>query len=244
MNLLLLSADEIDAGVARIGGRRARHIAGVLRAEPGQVLRAGIERGPLCRAEVIDASRERATLRVEALAETPPPPTIDLVLAMPRPKVLSRALQTAASLGVRRIDVVNAWRVDKAYLSSKRLEPDALADELRLGCEQGATTWVPEIQVHPLLMPFLDRLDVRGRRPVIAHPGADAPIESVIRPGDRTPVTVAVGPDRGWIDREIASFADLGFSAVCFGAGVLKVEAAVAALLSTIELLQRLDQQL
>jgi len=43
MNLLLLSPDELlPDGTARVQGRRARHVAEVLRAGPGDKLRAGV----------------------------------------------------------------------------------------------------------------------------------------------------------------------------------------------------------
>jgi RsmE family RNA methyltransferase len=65
-------------------------------------------------------------------------------------------------------------------------------------------------------------------------------IESALVPGDPSPVTLAIGPDGGWIDREIASFSELGFAPVSIGSAVLRVEAAVAALLSEVALLRRL----
>ena len=54
------------------------------------------------------------------------------------------------------------------------------------------------------------------------------------------PVTLAIGPEGGWIDRELASLAGLGFRAVRLGAAVLRADTAVAALLAQIDLLRRL----
>ena len=44
--------------------------------------------------------------------------------------------------------------------------------------------------------------------------------------------TVAIGPEGGWIDRELASFEALGFAAVSLGSAVLRVEAALAGVLA------------
>jgi len=242
VNLILIEPGEPVDGEVVLGGRRARHLVEVLRAAPGDRLRAGIVGGARGTAEVIAAAGAEVRLRL-ALDQPPsPPPSVDLVLAVPRPKALSRILETAAALGVGRIDLVNAWRVDKSYLSSRRLAAAALRADLLLGCEQGGTTWLPAIAVHPLLMPFLgDQLPARlsGRRGLIAHPGA-APVEAALPPGAATPLVVAVGPEGGWIQRELDSFAGLGFAAVAIAGPVLRSDAAVAALLAQIDLLRRL----
>ena len=223
--------------------RRARHLREVLRAQPGQVVRAGAIRGRTGRAEVLAASEGRVRLRVALDRPSCPRPPVDLVLAVPRPKVLPRALETAASFGVGRIDLVNAWRVDRSYLGSPRLGGAELTAALRLGCEQGATTWVPEVELHPLLVPFLRAAPARwagATHRVIAHPRAGASIETVIRSGPPAATVIAIGPEGGWIERELESFAALGFTPVSIGVPVLRVDAAVAAILAQVQLLHRL----
>ena len=251
MNLVLLEPPEVGPGNrVEVSGRRARHIRSVLRARAGDELRVGVVRGPVGTARIIELGCDADPVVLETRLDkiAPRPPTIELVLAVPRPKAMSRVLEAAASLGVRRIDLVNAWRVDKSYLSSRRLEPDALSESLRLGCEQGGLTWVPEVAVHSLLVPFLrdelgPRLGLRDTvRRLIAHPRAGVGIESAIPAGDDAPVSVAIGPEGGWVETELASFAELGFEAVSIGPRILRVENAVPVILAVIDLLRRLDR--
>jgi RsmE family RNA methyltransferase len=244
VNLLLLEPDEIDGdGRCRLTGRRARHVLEVLEAEVGARLRAGVVRGGTGEAVVEGVGRGELSVRLGDLSAAPTPPRVSLVLAMPRPKVLARTVQLAASMGVVRIDLVNAWRVDKTHFQSKRAARAALEQDLRLGCEQGATTWVPDLEVHPLLMPFLrDRLPAL-RSPdscaLLAHPHAAVAIETAV-PRGLAPVILGIGPERGWIDREVDSFVERGFRAVALDEHVLRVEAAVAAALAQLALLARL----
>lgn len=245
MNLILIESSEVEGrGVIVLGGRRARHIREVLRAGVGDRLRIGMIRGPTGTGEI---AAMHADGRVDVIAtwkgDAARPPAVDLVLAVPRPKVLARVLQTAACMGVRRIDLVNAWRVDKSYLHSQHLEEGALRHNLLLGCEQGGTTWLPELALHRLLMPFVrgplaER--VRGQNSIIAHPPAERTIEAVVAPGAAAPVIAAIGPEGGWIDREIDSFAGMGFAPVALGQHIWRVETAVSALLAQLELLRRL----
>ncbi|HUS65687.1 MAG TPA: RsmE family RNA methyltransferase, partial [Kofleriaceae bacterium] len=64
--------------------------------------------------------------------------------------------------------------------------------------------------------------------------------ESAVPPGAGGRTIVAIGPEGGWIDRELETFERLGFSAVSLGAAVLRVESAVAATLAQLTLLRRL----
>jgi 16S rRNA (uracil1498-N3)-methyltransferase len=239
VNLLLVEPHEVTGDTVAIADRRAVHARDVLGAVVGSRLRAGVIGGALGTAEVLADDGARIELRL-ALTEPPSRPLpIELVLAVPRPKVLTRTIEAAAAFGVARLALTNAWRVDKSYLSSPRLAPDALAAAARLGAEQGATTHVPAITVHRRLM---ELLDARWPAPgddlrLIAHPRA-LTIEAAVR--GASSVTLAVGPEGGWIDRELETFVERGFVAVSIGAPVLRVETAVAAALGQLVLLHRI----
>ena len=240
MNLLLVAPDEIVAGIATLADDRAVHLRTVLKVAPGQRIRAGIARGGLGTAEILDDDGRAIRVRLEVGAPSVPMP-VELVLAIPRPKVLSRTLEIAASFAVERIQLTNAWRVDKSYLDSPRLAPAALARAAWLGATQGATTHLPEIAVHRRLMGLLEGRYATGTR-LIAHP--DAPLlERAFAPARRAhggSVTVAIGPEGGWIQREVDTFVERGFVPVSLGTPILRVEAAVAALLGQLALLARM----
>jgi RsmE family RNA methyltransferase len=51
---------------------------------------------------------------------------------------------------------------------------------------------------------------------------------------------LAIGPEGGWIEREVETFIARGFTPVSIGAPILRVEAAVASALGQLLLLQRL----
>lgn len=238
MNLLLIDAAELRTdGTCAIGDRRAQHLRSVLGVEVGSTVRAGIVGGGLGTAEVVHVDGD-ITLRFTMTHAAPAPMPVDLVLAIPRPKVITRTIETAASFAVRRIDLTNAWRVDKSYLGSPRLEPAALAFAARFGAEQGATTHIPEITVHERLMALLDdRFPSPGGVRLVAHPGAP-PIESVVKAA--APTTLAIGPEGGWIERELDTLVERGFQPVSLGKPILRVEAAVASALAQLELLHRM----
>jgi 16S rRNA (uracil1498-N3)-methyltransferase len=225
VNLLLVEPSELAAdGTCTVRDRRALHLRTVLGAEVGSRVRAGVVGGGIGSAEVLGDDGTAIALRL-ALTDPPSLPLpIELVLAIPRPKVLGRVVEAAAAFGVARIELTNAWRVDKSYLRSPRLAPDALALAARLGAEQGATTHVPPIAVHHRLMALLDA----------RWPGPAAV------PGVPAALVLAIGPEGGWIAREVDTFVARGFAPVSLGAAILRVETAVAAALGQLVLLRRL----
>ncbi len=240
---MLLEEGEVGPlGKVRLDGRRMTHLRKVLRVVVGQSIRAGILRGAtgLLWVESLDA--EAITLRFQADAEAEGEsawePKIDLVLALPRPKVLSRVLRAAASFGVGRIDLINAWKVEKSYFDSPRLRPERLRADLISGCEQGAHTWLPDLELHPLFVDWIAALGPSSEEGVRIFADLGSRRSLVDLPGLERRAVVAIGPEGGWIEAERESLEAAGFLRASLGHAILAVPEAVTAALAQIELLQ------
>lgn len=129
MNLVLLrQGDWIDADRVLLRDHRAGHIRAVLKARVGDTLRVGLL-GGLCGQGLIEAlDPEGARLRV-ALTDPPPPRhRFDIVLALPRPKMLRRILRQCAEFGIANLHLLQSARVEKSYWQSPLLQPAALEE--------------------------------------------------------------------------------------------------------------------
>jgi 16S rRNA (uracil1498-N3)-methyltransferase len=228
MNLILLFDDDfVDAGVVRLHGRRLTHVTNVLRAGEGDNLTVGVANGRIGQGVVTRLDAEAVEMRVNLDRDPPSSLAITLVLAVPRPKVLNRVLAGATSLGIKRIALVNAWRVEKSYWRSPRMTPDNLQLQAVLGLEQARDTVLPTITLHRLFRPFVENelpSLAAGTLALVPHPGAAVECPRAID----GPVTVAIGPEAGFIPEEIASLERVGFTAVSLGERVLRVETAVS----------------
>ncbi len=231
MNLLLLeSGDLLAPDRARVAGRRLVHAREVLKAQGGSTLRVGVMDGPMGTAQVLALGDEALELALR-LEEAPPPKLpLTLLLALPRPKVLNRVLASAASLGVARIVLLNAWKVEKAYWKSPRMDPANLRAQLTLGLEQARDTVLPELGVERLFKPFVEE-----RLPALLH-GAVGIVADPSGEGDcprslSGPTVLAVGPEGGWIPAELESLRRAGFNAVHLGPRILRTETALACLI-------------
>lgn len=230
MNLLLLAPEDLIApDRARLAGRRLAHVREVHRATVGKPLRVGLLGGPQGTGLVTRLDGE--ALELDLTLDTPPPPKLPwtLILALPRPKVLNRVIASATSLGVARIVLVNAWRVEKAYWKSPRMAPENLLHQRILGLEQARDTMLPDLRCARLFRPFVeDDLPAlaQGTRCLLAHPGGPAPCPR----GLESPLTLAIGPEGGWIPAEVESLTAAGFEPVDLGPRILRTETALAAL--------------
>jgi len=233
MNLILLLPDDgIDsAGRVRLRGRRHRHVLDVHRAAVGDELRVGLLGGGVGTGRVVLVTLDVLEMEVRLDRSPPLPLPLTLILALPRPKALRRVLRTSSSMGVKRIILLNARRVEKSYWQSPFLETTAMNEQLMLGLEQARDTMLPEVLIRPQFKPFVeDELPgmIRNTLPLLAHPAALAECPR----NTRQTVTLAIGPEGGFIPYEVDKFACCGFTPIRLGERILSTETAVPALLA------------
>ena len=259
MNRILFESDEIHDGRATFSDVRAEHVLNVLHGEVGQTLKTGVLDGPIG-TSVIERI-EGGSVTVRCTHETPSlPPWIDLILAPPRPRVMKRLLPQLASLGVRRIVLVGAEKVEKAFWGAQLLKEEIYRPLLVDGLQQAGTTAVPMIEVFKSFKRFVEnKLDsfFGGQSPrIVAHPAAAA--TSAAAPvvvatnlrgqspefGEQSPEfqcgacgaralpVLAVGPEGGWTDEEVARLEEKGFARMSLGARILRTDTALIAILS------------
>ena len=232
MNLLLLEeADFIGPDRVVLSDRRLTHMQEVHRSVVGDSLRVGRIGGLMGSAQVLRLDPREAELQVTL--DQPPPAKLPLtlVLALPRPKMLRRVFQTVATMGVPRVVLVNSYRVEKSFWQTPFLEPEAIREQLILGLEQARDSVLPEIVIEKRFKPFVeDRLPaiVDGTLGLVGHPGNHPPCPRALT----EPVTLAIGPEGGWIPYEIDLLAKAGLQPVQLGERILRVETAVTALLA------------
>ena len=238
MNLILIEPAEIAAdGLVRLSGGRAGHLIQVLGVAPGDDVRVGVVDGSRGVATVTSLGGGTVELRCALEATIPPRPPVDLLLALPRPKVMRRLWAQLAALGVGQIILTNAERVERNYFDTHVLGPDCYRPLLVEGLQQARDTRLPGVSVHRqfrvLVEDDLDTLSPGGVR-LVAHPSvARRPAEAVAaRRGER--VLIAAGPEGGWNDFELQLLEAHGFQHVGLGDRTLRSDTACVALLALV----------
>ncbi|MDF1820619.1 MAG: 16S rRNA (uracil(1498)-N(3))-methyltransferase [Alcanivoracaceae bacterium] len=229
MNLILLDPPQAVAGNRyRLCPRQAHHVDTVLAARPGDTLRCGLLNGKRGSGVLHHVGEHR---ELDVCLDEPPPPALPLtlVLALPRPKMLKRMLIDAASLGIKKIVLLNSWKVDKSYWQTPELKAGLLAEKLRLGLEQAGDTLMPTLTLAKRFRPFVedDLKAITGNSQcVLADPSGETYMPCDLD----TPVTLAVGPEGGWTTYERDMLLAHGFTCYRLGERILRSETALPAL--------------
>ncbi len=232
MNLIILfDEDFITDQQVRLTGRRRDHILSVQRAEVGETLSVGRLNGKIGKGLVIRCDQTAVEMTVELTDDAPQALPLTLLLALPRPKMLKRILQTIATMGVKRLILINSYRVEKSYWQTPILQPENIQHQLLLGLEQAKDTRLPEVLLKKRFKPFVeDELAdlVADSRALVAHPHTESPCPLQVE----EPITLAIGPEGGFIQYEVDKLLATGFEGVHLGKRILKVETAIPVLLA------------
>jgi 16S rRNA (uracil1498-N3)-methyltransferase len=237
MNLILVDSGEAnDSGDVTVSGARAAHLVNVLKVAPGDQVRLGVLDGPRGIGAVQSIGNGTVQLRCTFEATVPPRPRVDLLLALPRPKVMRRLWAQIAALGVGQIIITNAERVERNYFDTHILTAECYRPLLIEGLQQARDTRLPRVsvrrQLKVLVEDELDGLFASGLR-LVAHPGATKPGSAVMRDLERR-ILLAVGPEGGWNDFETDLLERHGFQRIGMGPRTLRTDTACIALLALV----------
>ena len=260
MNRILFETDEIVNGVATFGGARAEHVLEVLHGEVGQTLKTGEIDGKVgtgtiqsidtsCRDDLSSEHRSIGAseqLRISVLIrheDESLKPWIDLILAPPRPRVMKRLLPQLAALGVGRIFLVGAKKVEKDFWGATLLKPENYRPLLVDGLMQAGTSILPTLETRRNFRKFVkeevDALWPSATR-IVAHPyDASRQVQSS-KFKVQSSLVLAVGPEGGWTDEEVALLEEHGFLRYSLGARILRTDTATVALLA--QLMKEFDK--
>ena len=264
-NRVLFEPREVDerTRTVRLDGSdsRARHVREVLRAGEGARLRVGTVDVGKCEATIERVDEDGGmTVVLDPEAERAEVPRVDVLLATPRPKVLRRLWAPLASLGVGRVVLTNANKVERYYFDSKAFDPETIRGEILRGLEQAGDYAVPQIGVAKRLPPVIDRLagvlgddepDTNGfewllngddgwdRKPdvlLLAHPEVSptSMADALAGADSNSRVVIAVGPEGGWTKYELELFENAGFKRVGLGSRTFTTDVACISLVSAV----------
>mmetsp|Transcript_10610 Transcript_10610/g.32457 ORF Transcript_10610/g.32457 Transcript_10610/m.32457 type:complete len:302 (-) Transcript_10610:709-1614(-) len=240
LNRILFTDDEVGQdGVVSLGADDVRswHVRNVLKVENGGQIRAGVvDEGLYDEASVRLCAEGGISVRLGEGKVVQSRPRVDVLLALPRPGVMGRLWPTLATLGVGNIVVVSAYRVEKCYFNAKIMREEEIRSGLIEGLMQaGCDCMLPQVLIRKRLKHFLedeiDGLSPHGSLRVVGHPNIQSKrMASLPMEGPESRIMVAVGPEGGWMDRELEMLERYQFHGVSLGPRALRTDVACSAL--------------
>lgn len=228
MNIMLIDKSDLSGTFFKVKGRRFEHIKTVLKAKDGDSVKCGIINDFLFNALILKISDNDAEFQIIAgtEAEPPPPLKMTLIMALSRPKSFRKALHAAVSSGIKKIYVINSWKVDKSYWTSPLLSGAELEEEIILALEQSCDSIMPDIHFKRLFKPFVeDEIPgiIANRQAYLADPAASETCPF----GIQGEFVLAIGPEGGFTPYESDMLIKSGLRPVNIGRRILRVEVAV-----------------
>lgn len=201
----------------------AHHFLNVLRGQVGDAISLLDGLGHEATGEVVSARKGAVTVRVTDLRkiDREPPRRLTLAVSLPKGDRQKILVEKLTELGVQRL--VPLWTQRSVAQPSdgalERLEQHVIA-----ACKQSGRTRKMEI-APPLEIAQLAEWNEPKVR-LVAHPGPVTP--GLDRPGEEE-IAVAVGPEGGFTDQEVATLIDAGWQPLQLGPRLLRIETAAIA---------------
>ncbi len=225
--------ERFEQATASLTGEAAHHLGRVLRAEPGQLYELSDGKA-IWLARVERVGRDAVDF---ALVEQVPALTarlhLTLLLAIVKFDRFEWALEKATELGVNQIVPLAAARSDKGLIAAAAKRAQRW-DKILLESAQQSRRLLPPV-LCPAVLPGEAFSASRAQHgvSVLLSERADSPALRVILQGKRSSAAcMAVGPEGGWTEKELAAAHAAEFVEASLGQTILRTETAVTAALA------------
>jgi 16S rRNA (uracil1498-N3)-methyltransferase len=219
--------DEVRRGEAALDGEDAEHLTRVLRAEVGQQYEI-CDGARLYLSEVVEARKHSVRFRVlEELPAVEPAVRISLLMSLIKFERFEWMVEKATELGVETIVPVQAERSDKGLELAARKRVERWRKIGRAAGQQSHRMHLPEISPP---VGLARALTFEGRRIYLEEtPGCPLLLKAVSNPRVGEAVSILVGPEGGWTDRERSQLAAASWAPASLGPQILRAETAAIA---------------
>lgn len=211
------------------------HIHSTLKLRPGDEIKCTVLNEGRTKGVVRELTETSCTL---ALGNITPGEVqwFDLVVGLSRPQTSKKILEHSTTFGARKIHFFKAALSEKSYLDSKIFENKAYEEFLLAGLSQSTIyTDLPEFRLDKYNP--ADQYQEASQKFILDIKTDKSFLDKEI---DFTkPISLAVGPERGWTREDVERFHAAGFTSVKISSSILRVEHAVYSAVSQLELLRR-----
>lgn len=226
--------DRFESNGAVLRGDSADHLGRVLRAEKGQLYELSdgerVWLGKVARVAVAKRGGSRVEFSlVEPLPASAPRLCIDLLLSIVKFDRFEWCLEKATELGATNIVPLAAARTDKPLISAAGKRRERWKRILLESAQQSRRLKPPMLQEIATPEKAFST-NSAGMRILLSELRDAPPLRQVLSHAHgTTAVTLAIGPEGGWTDEELASARYAKFVQASLGGNILRTETAVLA---------------
>lgn len=229
MNIILFESMPLNKRILS-HDPRAEHIRKVLRLDIGDSFKLGLVNGPSGIATITSIDEKDIVFAWEPQEDAVPLHPVTLLVAQVRPICMKRILRESISLGVSELVVVGSDTGERSYREAKLWSTGEYRKYLLDGAMQSGSTGMPVFKLSPSVDAFLEEPGA-WKTKLVLDPVVDSEPLSTLE-DIKAPVVLAIGPERGWSERERKLFAHHGYRFLSIGGRILRTETACSAALA------------
>ncbi len=213
MDYFYAPPDAVREGELRIEGGELNHLSHVMRKQVGDLLMVVDGCGHAYEVEIVELSRRAARCMIrhshDRIHESPIHLSIAAAL-LKNPSRFDYLVEKSTELGVSRIDPLLTERTIPGHGKQERWQKIALG-----AMKQSQRSVLPHVSAPERFADFVRSVSA-GRLLLIAHESVTGPSLRDILRGHQS-IAIAIGPEGGFTDEEIAAAMNAGFTPVTLG---------------------------
>jgi RsmE family RNA methyltransferase len=234
VNIILFEEHELGRSLAR-RDERTIHLLKTLHKKAGDDFEAGILGGMRGTGRIEKINFDGSIFVTVQTSEAPPPRMqLRMAVAFVRPIQIRRIFRDLSNMGISAVDLIGTELGEKSYRDTKLLYDGGAQSAFIEGAVQARDTQIPNLEIYESLDNWLEQRpwEKTGSKRIplllaMDNVRAEGSFFNVT-PTSR-PAVIAVGPERGWSDRERESFEHAGFLRLSMGGRPLRTETACVA---------------
>jgi 16S rRNA (uracil1498-N3)-methyltransferase len=223
-------ADRVAGDRAYLLGDNADHLFRVLRVQPGQEFEIAAD-GVLRMGKVVSASAGQVEFELGAKVESAQLPSVTVYLSIFKFDRMEWALEKLTELGVAKIVPVVARRTEPHLAKAAEKRVERWRKIAREAAQQSRRMAPPEIADPIALKKIVAQ--AAGACIVLSEIGENISLKAALAES-KPPLLLAIGPEGGWTEDELAMFRDAGWRSASLGETILRAETAAIAAVAVV----------
>ncbi len=218
-----------DDHTVELPEEEARHIARVLRLQPGEGIRVFDGAGRLFAARIVEVTRNRVTAKLDAIEciENAPNHPVHLLVGTPKGKKSDFIIEKSVELGVESVVFFDAER----SVAQKSEKQDKVLSRWRkiiiAASKQSGRARLMRVEYYPALSEAIENLPDDSERLVFWEEApVAAPNTDPYQPDKATGYTGLIGPEGGLTPEEIEIATKSNYRVCSLGSTILRAETA------------------
>ncbi|AHH13564.1 16S rRNA (uracil(1498)-N(3))-methyltransferase [Borrelia hermsii] len=225
MNLILINPDEFENGLM-LNDLRVKHINEILKLKNNETFKFGILGEEHIYSCVYQKDIKLFFKKHHKIAKSNNLKKLKVIIGLVRPIAAKRIITHLGSIGISEIIFFNASLSEKSYSCSKLFKKKEYEKYLIEGAMQGGITYIPKVNILNNLIEVLNNTEYDKSdttKILLERESKNKLVDLNIKTNN---TVVIIGPERGFITKEINLIKEYGFNAYNISTNILRTETA------------------